>query len=136
MSNLLNEASAIITAFSPGVIGVFGAKVELIPSTARKSGWIWVYYCTIPGPIFFTQAVIMKLNILKGAAGVETLEICHLPQACNSQVSPEGPYWQGQGFPWEFAAGIRLAVEVAGDANMTGFPATHLIQVRLIEKPK
>lgn len=135
MSNLLSQNSLVTTVFSPGVLGVFGARVELLPLTVRKSGWIWVYYCTIPGPIFFTQGFLMKMNILQGPAGLEVIKQCNMPQACNNQVSPEGPYWQGMGFPWEFASGVRVACEIADDGNATGFPATHLVQIRLIEKP-
>lgn len=134
MSNLLNEASPITTVLSSGTAFTFGARVELIPSTARKSGWIWIHYNTIPGPIFHSQGVLEWLNILEGPAGLETLKICKVPQGCNSAVSPEGPYWQGMGYPWEFNAGVRLACEVADENNT--FPSIYQVQIRLIEKPK
>ncbi len=130
---LLEEHSPITTVLSSGTAFVHGAIVELLASTVRKSGWLWVLYNTIPGPIFHSQGVQEQLNIMQGPAGLETIAICNVPQACNSAVSPEGPYWQGMGFPWEFNAGVRLNCQVA-DENGT-FPSIYLVQIRLIEKP-
>lgn len=136
MSNYLNEVSPIVEVIGAGGPDTQGAIFELIASTVRKSGWLWIYYHTFPVSEFppSSQGIFMRMNIYTGAAGLETVRMCRVPTCGNSNTNPEGGYWNGIGLPWTFAQGVRVSCSI-GSGNTAGVFSRNRVQFRLIEKP-
>lgn len=133
MSNYLNEVSAIVPVTGGAGVDVQGPIEELFASTVRKSGWLWIYYNTLPvGGTF--QGILMRMNIYTGAAGLEVVQMCRVPNAGNSNTNPEGSHWNGIGLPWVFAQGVRVSCSIAS-GRVSGLSSENLVQFRLIEKP-
>jgi hypothetical protein len=136
MSNYLNEVSAIVPVVGGPGLTTQGPIEELFASTVRKSGWLWIYYNTIPTNEFppFSQGILMKMNIYTGAAGLEVVQMCRVPNAGNSNTNPEGGYWNGIGLPWTFNQGVRVSCSIAS-GHTSALSSRNLVQFRLIEKP-
>ncbi len=132
MSNYLNEASPVVAVTSGLAPNVFGAFVELFASTARTSGWLWIFYHGI-GAFLNLGGSQIKLNIATGPAGLEVVSMCNIGQSISSGSILPGGYWQGYSLPWTFGAGLRLSCQVT-DENTT-FAAPYRVKVRLWEKP-
>jgi hypothetical protein len=131
MSNYLNEASPIVTVISGGLPNVFGAFVELIPSTARVSGWLWIFYHG------FGVALGAKhhfLNIATGSAGSEVVQMCKMGQHTTT-IFPNRPggYYHGYSLPWTFGSSLRLSCQIANEETIG--TATYKAKIRLWEKP-
>ncbi len=136
MSNYLNEASPVVFVLAgPG--DTQGAIEELFASTVRKSGWLWIFFNTIPNfdptPPNITEGRLMKMNIYTGPAGGESVVMCRVPNCQNSTIR-EGGYWNGMGLPWVFNQGVRVSCSIA-TGSVSPNPAKNLVQFRLIEKP-
>lgn len=133
MSNYLNESSPIVTLFGGVSPGVFGAFELLIASTARVSGWLWVFYHAVGNVPLGLGGAEMELNIAEGGAGSEVVKMCNIGQSISAGTIKSGGYWQGYSFPWTFGTGLRLSAQVSDDNTL--FAAQYRIKIRLWEKP-
>jgi hypothetical protein len=133
MSNYLNEASPIVTVISGVSPNVFGAFFELVASTVRVSGWLWILYHGFPAG-FGLGGQAQKLNIATGAAGLETVVMCKMGQHITSpfQNAPGG-YYHGYSLPWTFGTGVRLSAQIADED--TTVAESYRVKIRLWEKP-
>jgi len=132
MSNYLNEASPVVSVIGGVAAGTFGAFFELIPSTVRESGWLWIFYHGV-GAFLSLGGKELRMNIATGAAGLESVVMCNVGQVIEAGVILPGGYWQGYSFPWTFASGLRLSAQVADDN--TTFAANYRVKIRLWERP-
>jgi len=132
MSNLLNESSPVTVVLGGVNPNIFGAFVTLVPSTARTSGWLWIFYHAV-GAFLSLGGNQIKMNIATGAAGLEVVKQCAIGQSISSGSILPGGYWQGYSFPWTFGTGLRLSCQIA-DENTT-FAASYRVKIRLWEKP-
>ena len=133
MSNLPNESSAVVTLLSGTSPGAFGAFVPLILSTARLSGWLWIFYHGVGNVPLSLGGSEIELNIATGLAGFESVVMCNIGQTISSGNILPGGYWQGYSLPWTFDAGLRLSAQVSDDQTL--FAAIYRIKIRLWEKP-
>lgn len=133
MSNYLSEASPIVTVLGGVNPNVFGAFFELIASTARVSGWLWIFYHGFPAGAGFGGSN-QKLNIATGSAGSEVVKMCKMGQhnTAAQQAAPGG-YYHGYSLPWTFADGLRLSCQIADEDTLIA--ASYRVQIRLWEKP-
>ena len=132
MSNYLNEASPVVAVTSGGAPNVYGAFFELFASTARESGWLWIFYHGI-GAFLSLGGNQIKMNIATGSAGSEVVKQCAIGQSISSGSILPGGYWQGYSLPWTFAAGLRLSCQIADENTL--FAAPYRVKIRLWEKP-
>ena len=132
MSNYLNEASPVTVVLGGVNPNVYGAFVELIASTARESGWLWIFYHAVGAFLSFGGNQI-KMNIATGGAGSEVVKQCAIGQSISSGSILPGGYWQGYSLPWTFGTGVRLSCQIADENTL--FAASYRVKIRLWEKP-